>query len=150
MIDFRTRARRNRNIANPAAVYQAAVEGMDAIDQVDVWRSEHRALREKWCAGKFGIGYQRFIKACGIWVNDTNERVDADFFLYVDDREYAFQTTETREPECPPRHDEFKALAKGELRTRPYEPERGRLEGPEWVREKIENKVKQRYQTQNL
>jgi len=141
----RTRAARNRNIIDPAAVYQEAVEGMDAIDQVDAWRSKHRALREKWCAGKFGIGYQRFLKPSGIWVNDSNEGVDADFFLYVDDREYAFQTTEAREPNWPPRHAEFKALARGELRSRPYEPERGRLEGPIWIRDQIESKIKQRY-----
>jgi len=135
----------NRNIADPVAVYQQAVEGMNAIDQADIWQSKHRLLREKWCAGKFGIGYQHFIKPCGIWVNDSNERVDADFFLYVDDREYAFQTTEAREPEWPPRHAEFKAFARGEWRTRPYDPERGRLDGPKWIRDKIENKVNQLY-----
>ena len=138
-------ARRNRNIADPAVVYREAIEGMNAIAQVDVWRSENRALREKWCAGKFGIAYQDSVRPCGIWVNDSNERLDADFFLYTDDREYAFQTTEARDPNWPPRHTEFKALARGDRRSRPYDPERGRLEGPIWIRNQIENKIKQGY-----
>ena len=40
---------------------------------------------------------------------------------------------------------EYKALAKGEARGFRYEPERGRIDGPQWIANGIEKKIGKNY-----
>ena len=44
--------------------------------------------------------------------------------------------------------ERLKAFERGELISSPYEPERGRLQGPNWIREAVQAKIEQRYANQ--
>ena len=100
--------------------------------------SKHRKLTEKWCAAMFGLGYEKHVGPCRAAVNEAID-TDVDFFIEAGGRGYPFQLVEVMEPERE-RGAEFKAMAKGELRSIPYRPERGREEGPGWIAEKIRQK----------
>lgn len=92
----------------------------------------NKELKEMWCAVRFGLGYEKFVKSCSINV-DLEENSDADFFLKTDAGEFPFQT---RIADVPERRmgDDYKPEADGALPARPYEPERGRIEGPGGLR----------------
>lgn len=103
-----------------------------------------KILREKWCAGVFGVGYEKFVAPCHVAINDRTARMDADFFLQVNGGTYPFQTVEAMAPERR-RGDEYKQFATGNRRTIPYEPERGHDEGPGWIAVAIESKRRKSY-----
>ena len=84
----------------PAALLDEADRELDVIEQVKLFNdSQYQKLREKWCAAKFGVGYEKFLRPCLVAVNDTTERLDADFFVRTDGKEFPFQLAEVQEPE---------------------------------------------------
>jgi len=128
----------------PLALLEQADREMSAIPQDRLFNeAAHRKLTEKWCAAMFGLGYERHVAPCSAAVNDTADH-EADFFIKVGNREYAFQLVETMQPERQ-RGAEFKALARGEVRAIPYEPERGHREGPNWIANTIAQKRAKHY-----
>ena len=118
---------------------------MGLVPQVRLFnKPRYQKVREKWCAGMFGMGYMKFIRPCHVAVNDTEDRADADFFMRSDGREYAFQLVEAIEPKRR-RGDEYKARASDRLHSLPYEPEKGHVEGPTWIASRIEQKAAKNY-----
>jgi hypothetical protein len=108
-------------------------------------KPQHKELKEMWCAVRFGLGYEKFVGPCSISV-DLEENSDADFVLKTDAGEFPFQT---RIADVPERRmgDDYKPEPDGTLPPRPYEPERGRIEGPEWIAAAVKEKIEKRYST---
>lgn len=129
----------------PEVLYKQAISEMRAISQVELFNeSRHKKSQEKWCAAMFAYGYFKFLHPCEVAINETMERRDADFFLKTNGRVYAFQLVEAMNPSRR-RGDEYKGFADGTIKSIPYEPERGHLEGPWWIAEKIKLKAEKNY-----
>ena len=132
-------------LVEPELTYREAISELGGIEQVELFnRSGYQLLLEKWCAGMFGLGYAQHVRKCLVAVNDTNNRIDADFFLCTDGQLYPFQTVEVLEPGRR-RGEEYKEFAGGRISSVPYEPERGYIEGPEWINRAIKKKISKRY-----
>lgn len=108
-------------------------------------KPQHKELKEMWCAARFGLGYAKFVGPCLVSV-DLEESSDADFVLKTDAGKYPFQTSIADVPERR-MGDDYKPEPDGTLPVRAYEPERGRIEGPEWIADAIKKKIKKRYST---
>lgn len=108
-------------------------------------KPQHKDLKEMWCALRFGLGYEKFVKPCLIKVG-LEENSDTDFVVKVDAGEFPFQTTIADVPERR-MGDDYKPEPDGRLSVRPYEPERGRIEGPKWIADAVKNKVEKQYST---
>lgn len=106
-------------------------------------KPQHKNLKEMWCAIQFGLGYEKFVAPCWIKVN-LEENSDTDFVLKVKAGEFPFQTTIADVPERR-MTDDYKPQPDGTLPARPYEPERGRIEGPKWIAEAVKAKIQKRY-----
>ncbi|NOS35614.1 MAG: hypothetical protein GQ522_03145 [Deltaproteobacteria bacterium] len=108
-------------------------------------KPQHKELKEMWSAVRFGLGYEKFVGPCSISVG-LEENSDADFFLKADACEFPFQT---RIADVPERRmgDDYKPEPDGTLPARPYEPERGRIEGPGWIATAVKEKAEKRYST---
>ncbi len=118
---------------------------MEKIPNEKLFRDpRYQKLREQWCAGMLGVGYQKFVSKCEVGLNETSARLDADFFLKTSNQTYAFQITEVQTPGRK-RGDEYKGFATGSIKSIPYEPEKGRIEGPTWLKEGIEKKMRKKY-----
>lgn len=91
----------------------------------------HQRLKDIWCATHFGIGYERNVVPCGIWVN-TEQDSDTDFVLRTERGDFPFQTTLA---DVPGRRmgDEHRPDPGASSRLLPYEPARGSIEGPDWI-----------------
>jgi hypothetical protein len=127
------------------AVFEHANLEMLEIAQVDLFNdSQYQKLTEQWCAGMFGLGYEKFIRPCLVAINIGNDRLDADFFLRTDNQDFAFQVVEVQDPSRR-RGAEYRLLAEGKALTFPYEPEKGHIEGPTWIVNAIEKKVRKNY-----
>jgi hypothetical protein len=114
------------------------------IDRSDFIRKpQHKDLKEMWCALRFGLGYEKFVAPCWIKVG-LEENSDTDFILKVYAGEFPFQTTIADIPERR-MADDYKPEPDGTLRPRPYQPERGRIEGPKWIGKALRDKLKKRY-----
>lgn len=119
---------------------------MAQVPSVELFNnSTHQKLRESWCAGMFGIGYSRFIAPCAVAVNESDVRLDADFFVQTVESEYSFQLAEVQEPGRR-RGREYKEFEHGVARSVAYDVERGRVEGPEWLSQAAARKKSKRYQ----
>ena len=94
-------------------------------------KPQHKELKEMWCAARFGLGYEKFVRPCSISV-DLEENSDADFVLKIDAGEFPFQTTIADVPERR-MGDDYKPEPDGTLPARPNEPEKERIEGPGWI-----------------
>ena len=130
---------------SPAALLDEANREMALVSAVSLFNdSQYQKLREKWCAAKFGLGYSQFIAPCEVAISNSQQRIDADFFLQSDATIFAFQLAEAQEPERK-RGAEYKQFARHEIRSIPYEPERGSVEGPEWIANAIRKKVEKKY-----
>lgn len=117
----------------------------EAAPQVELFNDPAFAkLRESWCAAMFGAAFSRHLSECLISVNDTRGRVDADFFARIGGTDFDFQLVEAQQPGRR-RGLEYKQFADGTIRSIEYSPERGRIEGPEWIRDAIERKVANNY-----
>ena len=131
--------------SDPQVLFDQASGLMEAIDQVTLFNDPtHQKLREMWCAAAFGRGFSKFIGPCQVAVNNTRYRMDGDFFLKREGCEFPFQLVECLEP-ARHRGEEYKRIAKGELKYLPYQPERGRIEGPGWIADTIRKKVEKNY-----
>ncbi|NJD56820.1 MAG: hypothetical protein FIA94_10505 [Nitrospirae bacterium] len=108
----------------------------------------HKGLKEMWCAARFGLGYEKFVGPCLICV-DLEENSDSDFILRSDAGDFPFQTCVADVPERR-MGDDYVSDPDGTLPPRPYEPERGRIEGPEWVAAAVKGKVEKRYSTAKI
>lgn len=108
-------------------------------------KPQSKELKEMWCALRFGLGYEKFVGPCSISV-DLEENSDADFVLKTDAGEFPFQTTIADVPERR-MGDDYKLEPDGTLPARPYEPERGHIEGPVWIANTVKEKVEKRYST---
>jgi len=109
---------------------------------------QYQKLKERWCAGIFGVGYSKVVASCVVGVNDAPFREDIDIFLKSQNREWGFQLAEVQEPGRR-RGLEYKEFAKDKIRSIPYEPERGRLEGPAWLAESVRRKKEKNYSGSN-
>jgi hypothetical protein len=133
------------DFANPEELLSDVERQMEAVPQDVLFNdSKYAKLRESWCAAMFGMGFRRHFSPCLIQVNDTRERVDVDFFTRVDGVDFEFQLVEAQEPGRR-RGLEYKQFADGTIKSIEYEPERGRIEGPAWIRGAIEKKVGKNY-----
>ena len=92
---------------------------------------------------QFGMGYEKHVASCWLSVN-AEEYSDTDFILKTEACEFPFQTTIA---DVPGRRmgDEHKPHQDGTLPLTPYEPERGRIEGPKWIVNAIKDKVEKNY-----
>ena len=129
----------------PREVLKNATAQMAAITNERLFNdSQYQKLREAWVAGKFGVGYAQCVGPCEVAVNETSHRTDSDFFLRKEDREFAFQIAEVQVPGRR-RGDEQRGIANGSVTTIPYEPSRGRIEGPTWIRDAVARKAEKNY-----
>jgi len=130
---------------SPRSLYEEASRELRAVDQAALFNdSRHQKKTEKWCAGVFGIGYERFVDPCQVAANDTDQRLDADFFVQKERRNFAFQLVEAQDP-ARRRGDEYRTLAFGTVQSIRYEPERGGFEGPNWIASQIAKKAAKNY-----
>lgn len=125
------------------SIFEAKAENVSPSEFVR--KPQHKDLKEMWCAARFGLGYEKFIGPCLVSV-DLEESSDSDFVLRTDEGDFPFQTYIADVPERQ-MGDDSVPEPDGTLPTRPYEPERGRIEGPEWVAAAVKGKVEKRYST---
>jgi hypothetical protein len=104
-------------------------------------RQQH--LKDIWCAAHFGIGYERHVEPCSVWVN-TEQNSDTDFVLRIKKGDFPFQATLA---DVPGRKmgDEHRLSRDAAPRPLPYQPGRGSAEGPEWIKAAICRKRTVRY-----
>jgi hypothetical protein len=130
---------------SPELALRDAERTMEGVSSVDLFSdSRYQKVREKWCAGMFGLGYRKYVRDCEVGVNETDTNLDADFFLRVKRKVWPFQVVEVQEPSRK-RGDEYKGFADGSIKSIPYEPEKGYMEGPDWLKNGIDKKVKKNY-----
>lgn len=104
---------------------------------------KYQHLKDIWCAAHFGIGYERHVAPCTLWVN-SEQSSDTDFVLRVSAMEFPFQTTLA---DVPGRRmgEEHKLDPSNELRLSPYEPGKGSAEGPDWIAAAVRRKIAANY-----
>lgn len=108
-----------------------------------VRKPKHQALQDTWCAAHFGLGYERHVRTCTLWVN-PQQNSDTDFVFKTRYGEFPFQTTLSDVPERKMTGD-HKPGPDGKFPVRPYEPGRGTLEGPIWIGDAVRRKVATNY-----
>jgi hypothetical protein len=108
-----------------------------------ITKPENHYLKETWCAAHFGLGYERHVRFCALWVN-PEQNSDTDFVLKTECGEFPFQTTLS---DFPKRRmgDDYKPGPDGKFPVRPYEPGRGTHEGPDWIAKAVRKKVDAKY-----
>jgi hypothetical protein len=130
---------------SPELVLESAEREMALIPNDRLFNdAQHQKLRERWCAGIFGVGYAKFVAPCTVAVNDIPVREDIDIFLTAKGREWGFQLAEVQEPGRK-RGLEYKEFAQEKIRSIPYGPERGWQEGPEWLADGVRKKKEKLY-----
>lgn len=131
----------------PRALLAEARDEMVSIKNSQLFNSaKYEKTLEKWCAGMFGIGYEKCSAPCQVTVNTGHERLDADIFMETAGQTYAFQLVEVMEPGRL-RGKEYKDSEHGSGRGfSDYELEQGRIEGPRWIAEKIALKAQKNYE----
>lgn len=135
----------NIKFTSPDLALKDAETMMAGIPLVNLFSEpRYQKVREKWCAGIFGLGYMKYVSHCEVGINETNSNLDADFFLRVDKKDWPFQIVEVQEPGRK-RSDEYKGFANGTIKSIPYIPEKGHKEGPDWLKNGIEKKIKKNY-----
>jgi hypothetical protein len=108
-----------------------------------VRKPQYQHMRETWCAAHFGLGYEKHVESCQVWVNPEQDS-DTDFILKTVAGEFPFQTTLS---DIPGRRmsDDHKPDPDGRFPGRAYEPDRGSLEGPSWIADAVEKKMAANY-----
>lgn len=102
----------------------------------------HKKTQEMWCAAHFSRGFERHYEACFVLISDSDEQTDTDFKLEVRETQRPFQITELMQPGRR-RGDEYREGERDRTVLEDWSP--GTANGPSWVREAIERKVKKRY-----
>ena len=132
------------NWNTPGALLREVDTEMFPIDAERLFNDpKYKILGEKWCAAKFGVGYSEFFSPCEIAINSEQDS-HMDFFVRTSGHEYAFQLVEALEPGRL-RGNEYKQFAAGTITSLPYEPERGHVEGAQWIAEQIGKKAAMKY-----
>ena len=130
---------------DPVELLAEAEMKIECIPSVKLFNdSQYQKLTEKWCAAKFGIGYSTHVTPSLVAVNEERERLDIDICLRAGRRDWPFQLAEVQESGRK-RWLEFKQFASGNLTSVPYEPERGRIEGPVWLADGVKKKLAKNY-----
>jgi hypothetical protein len=129
----------------PAEMLAQAESEMEGIPNEYLFNDPaHQKLKERWCAGMFGVGYGKHVATCQVAVNEDRYREDVDFFLRAREANWEFQLAEVQEPGRRRGH-EYRQIAKDGPRLFPYEPSRGRQEGPQWLADAAQKKASKRY-----
>ena len=123
------------------AQFDEQITGISNPDFIRKPQNQH--LKDCWCAIHFGIGYERHVAPCALWVN-PEQNSDTDFVLSTNRGEFLFQTTLSDIPERKMGGD-YKVAADGKLPVRHYEPSRGSCDGPKWIAEAVQKKVSVNY-----
>lgn len=101
---------------------------------------KHQHLKDIWCAARFGLGHERYLKKnCLLHVNNV-QNSDTDFFLKLDKTAFPFQTIIADVPDRKMADDH-----RPERGLLPYEPERHRSEGPSWIESAVDKKIAKQY-----
>jgi hypothetical protein len=132
-------------LSDPKYLYDDACKRLASIPQEELFNnSAYQKLLEQWCAGVLGMGYAQYVRPCTVAINDTNDRLEVDAFLESHGETYPFQIVEAVR-DGRKRGKEKKDLASGVIRSVPYHPEKGRIDGPQWIANMIAKKVEKRY-----
>ncbi|HSS96578.1 MAG TPA: hypothetical protein VLK33_06105 [Terriglobales bacterium] len=132
-------------LSDPQHLYDDACERLAQIPQEELFNSSaYQKLREQWCIGVLGIGYAQYVRPCTVGINHSSDHLDADAFMESQGVLYPFQIVETMK-DGRKRGKEKKDLASGVIRSVSYEPEKGRIEGPNWIANMIAKKADKRY-----
>ena len=102
----------------------------------------HKKTQEMWCAAHFSRGYEKHYGECFVLISDTDEQTESDFELEMNGASHSFQITELMQPGRR-RGDEYRWGESGKSILEDWSP--GTTNGPTWVREAIERKVRKRY-----
>src|ERR1700752_3065246 len=79
------------NFLDPTTVLSAAVAEMEPISSEELFNDpQHKPLLDRWCAGSFGIGYQKHVASCKVVMQAPGTRED--FYLLANGCEFPFQT----------------------------------------------------------
>tara|TARA_R110002096_G_scaffold434041_1_gene654536 strand:- start:596 stop:1216 length:621 start_codon:yes stop_codon:yes gene_type:complete len=115
------------------------------ITQAELFHNpRYQKITEWWVAARFGLGYEMFVNPCDVAINEGDHDLDADMFLKASEIQHAFQIAEVQE-EGRRRAQEYRKFEEGTISSVPYLPGRGAIEGPVWIANGIEKKVKKRY-----
>ena len=134
----------------PAVMLSVAEKEMDAIPSEQLFNdSQYQKLKERWCAGMFGLGYSTAVSPCVVAVNEAPDRMDVDIYLRSANRDWEFQLAEAQDPDRK-RGLEYKQLATGAVKTIGYRPERGKLEGPIWLANGVQRKKDKNYSNSSM
>jgi hypothetical protein len=79
-----------------------------------VTRNSHKRLREKLCAARFALGYERNIGSCRIDIDEIDRGERYDFHLLTSNGRFPFQIAEVLAPERK-RHNEYRQLSLSEI-----------------------------------
>lgn len=104
-------------------------------------KPEYQRLKDMWCAARFGMGYLRHVARCRVRVNELQSS-GTDFFLEARGSIFEFQTVIADVPDRK-MSDEYRVSELG--RSRPYEPDRGLIEGPQWIANAVNGKIAKLY-----
>jgi hypothetical protein len=108
-----------------------------------ITKPENQPLKDTWCAAHFGIGYERHVRPCGLWVN-PEQNSDTDFVLKTEGGQFPFQTTLSDAPDRR-MSDDHRPGPNGKFPVQSYEPSRGTVEGPNWIADAVRKKVAANY-----
>jgi len=103
---------------------------------------KHQHLRDRWCAGSFGVGYSLYIEQCSIAMQPLDRTDDVDFFLKVGKPEFPFQTVEVQKPGRRRGHEYRRPPT-----LTPYRPAAEGDDGPGWLRSGVKGKLDKHYAT---
>jgi hypothetical protein len=131
----------------PRVLLAQAREEMASIPNAELFNnSAHQKLREKWCAGMLGLGYELGAAPCLVAVNESQDNLDVDIYLLSNGLEFPFQLVEAMEPGRR-RGQEYKRVESINLQgISSSSLEEGHKNGPRWITEKIKQKVEKHYE----
>jgi len=135
----------NLSFHEPASLLKGVENEMQRVSQEQLFNNpKYQKLKESWCASMFGLGIQKHVSPCEVAINNSNNRLDVDFYLKTPSGIWEFQLVEIQEP------GRRRGLLYRQLSTLrrtliPYEPERGRTEGPGWIANGVERKKAKNY-----
>jgi hypothetical protein len=124
---------------------EAAERDMDSLSNIELFNNPtHQKLRERWCAGLFGLGYTKRVAACEVAVNEGRYRGDIDMLLCVGTRTWDFQIAEVQVPGRQ-RGREYRDLDSDSLWVTAHHGARGPRDGPAWLSEAVRRKKAKSY-----